>query len=144
MLQISRPTEEVRLSKIVADEREREKRLIEMEFVEEDDSRLNHWEDRISGLRESKKRLSRIYLDFEEFELPYVYEDKEEVKYAYQSLIDSISLSRKNSVAVQIVQNAIDKSDIRKLHLLEDQKERLLEMFSRGSERRRDADPDAA
>jgi len=126
-------TEGVRLSKIVADEREGEKRLIEYGFVLEDSNRLKHWEEKISGLRESEKRLARIYLDFEAFESFYVYEDKHEVIDVYNSLIDSIELTTQTSVAVQLVQRSIDTTNLGGLDLQEDEQSRLSGMFSKGS-----------
>jgi 5'-3' exonuclease len=125
-----RRTVTTELERILNIERANEQILIDRRFVDEDEERFSKWKDRIEEIRESKKRLARIYLDYESFEFPYRYEDRQNVSDVYESLADSLALARNESVVVRKIHDAIEMSNLGELSLTANQLVDLRAMFS--------------
>jgi hypothetical protein len=89
-------TEDVRLESLVRAEAELIAPLVKDGLIVEDDERLDRWRQRIQDLRESKDRLDRIFLRYQEFELPYEFSSRKEVNELWDSLFGKILTKRRH------------------------------------------------
>ncbi|WP_158808555.1 hypothetical protein [Beijerinckia sp. L45] len=128
-----RQTTSESLDRIVADEAVREGALVARGFVEADEDRLGRWRERTATLRDDEARLERIFLDYQDFELPYAYEAKSDVEEVFRSLSDSMEMARRESVTVKLARSAITKADLRALALGDDEREALSRILRQGS-----------
>lgn len=72
---------------------------------------LDVWINKINNLRENTKLLSRYYNGYEVQDFPFLYEQKKEVKYLYESLKESIENAVKENKARKKIRLAIENND---------------------------------
>lgn len=95
--------------------------MIERGFVSDDPQRIDRWKTRVERLRDNERMLTRIYLKFAPFELPYDYQRKEDIEYLRNSLFDSIEIKRTQSSVARKVIDAEKRGDLSALELTPDE-----------------------
>jgi len=123
-------TEPEALDRVVEREQGIERSLVESGFVAADDERLPRWREKVEGLRESEARLSRIFLRFEPFDLPYDYQAREEVESLRDNLFQSLAIRSRQSPAARKLLEAEQRGNLAALDLTDDERWELEELLA--------------
>jgi hypothetical protein len=95
-----------------------------------DDERLQRWRQKVEALRESETRLSRIYLRFEPFDLPYDYQARKEIEDLRDNLFQSVAIRSKQSLAARKLVGAEKYGNLSALELTDDERCGLEELLA--------------
>ena len=97
--------------------------LLDKQLVTVNKGHLTRWEDRIKHLRENQEQIRRLSVGYEDFDLPYNYSDSNETRELYESLVDSIDLSRRANLAIRKISEAIEMMSLQYLDLSNEENE---------------------
>lgn len=115
-------TESEALDRVIEQEQEIERSLVERGFVATDDGRLSRWREKVEGLRDSEARLSRIFLRFEPFDLPYDYQAREEIESLRDNLFESLAIRSRQSLAARKLLDTEQQGTLNALDLTDDER----------------------
>jgi hypothetical protein len=119
------------MDRLVERESKIEDALVARGLVVPDEERLQRWRGKISWLRKDETRLTRMFLRFEPFELPYDYQAREEIRRLYDSVLESLSFRRRQSVVASKVWATQESRELAALELREDE-QAVLETLLQG------------
>ena len=100
-----------------------QERLLKRKLVTVKEKHLTRWEDRIKHLRENQEQIRRLSVGYEDFKLPYDYSNFNETRELYESLVESIDLSRKANLAIRKTSEAIEMMSLQCLDLSDEENE---------------------
>jgi hypothetical protein len=123
-------TEPEALDRVIGREQGIERSLVERGFVVADDERLPRWRQKLEVLRESEARLSRIFLRFEPFDLPYDYQAREEVESLRDNLFQSLAIRSRQSLVARKLLDAEEWGTLAGLDLTDDERWELEELLA--------------
>lgn len=89
---------------------------------------LNRWADRVQELSANVDRLERVFTGYEVHELPYSIEQKSDIIELFESLEDTIELSKAKNIAKEKIISAISSGDLNSIKLTSDEKRLIDEM----------------
>ena len=123
-------TEPDKLDEVVKREAFIAARLTEKNFIEDDEERLDVWRRKIEELRENEHKLTRIFLNFSPFTLPYDYSDRDNVKCVYDGLFESLEIRKKMPLIGRKLMSVRNGGDLSNLMLTEKECNNLKKLLS--------------
>jgi hypothetical protein len=89
---------------------------------------LNRWVHRVQELSANVDRLERIYIGYEVHKLPYSIEQKSDIIELFESLEETIELSKAKNIAKEKIMSAISFGDLSSIKLTAEEKRLIDEM----------------
>lgn len=89
---------------------------------------LDNWVLRIQDLRNNYRRLERFFTGYEAHELPYTIEQKSEVIDIFESIEESIELTKATNIAKEKIVSAIDDANPDRIRLTEEEMQIIKDM----------------
>jgi hypothetical protein len=75
----------------------------------------------VERLRDNEKLLTRIYVKFAQFDLPYDYQCREEIGYLHDSRLESVAIKPTQSFVAKKIIEAQKRGDLSALELTADE-----------------------
>ena len=92
--------------------------LLERRLIEPLPESFNqNWRERMVALRANSSKLGRLFTGYEKFDLPYDASNQEDINNLYESLLDSVNLSRRRNAVMKKVLAADESRDLASLKL---------------------------
>ena len=125
-------TESDKFERIVASERARDNSLVNRGFVTSVPDRIDRWLDKIITLRDNEYKLSRIFMKFERFDLPYDYSEREAVEKLHDSVLESLNIKTTQSFVAKKIEMTEQTRDLSMLDLSDRERANLVEALLAG------------
>ena len=114
---IASTTDEI-LDECVRKAERRQSDLVERQLIKPLPESFNeNWRERLVALRANSSKLDRLFTGYEKFDLPYDATNQEDIHYLYESLLESVNLSRRRNVIMKKVLAADESRDLASLML---------------------------
>ncbi len=92
--------------------------LVERQLIKPLPESFNeNWRQRLVALRANSSKLDRLFTGYEKFDLPYDASNQEAIQSLYESLLESVSLSRRRNVVMKKVLAADESRNLADLLL---------------------------
>lgn len=120
-----------KMDEIMKEAKETQEKLVKRELIKEVPSdHIERWRERINNLRDNEGRLERLFTGYEGHVLPYEFEHTAQVNELFDSLLETIDLSGKQSKAMSKVHTTLEFGTLDDLNLLEEDIEQIEQMMA--------------
>ena len=122
-------TSEKNLPELAKVEEAKSKRLTRRGVVTHDPERVSRWQRKVQALRDNEKKLARIFMKLEPFDLPYDYKARLEVEELKDSLVQTMAVKSRRSLVSRKIAEADELGDLLALELTEAERIKLENMI---------------
>ena len=122
-------TSEKSLSEVAKVEDKKSNRLTKRGVVKNDPERSARWQGKVQMLRDNEKKLARIFMKLEPFDLPYDYLARREVEELKDSLVQTMVVKSRRFLVSKKITEAEEQGDLLALQLTDDEQIKLENMI---------------